>query len=59
MLVVLSGVASAPGLALGQSGWRSFQVLATLGDPAPGPGAAGFIVNDFAFSVETRTRRSN
>jgi hypothetical protein len=47
ILVALSGVASAPGLALGQSGRWSFQVRATLGDPAPGPGAAGFIVNDF------------
>src|SRR5262245_42675000 len=25
----------------------SVQVLATLGDPAPGPGAAGFLINDF------------
>src|SRR5215831_9584363 len=25
----------------------SVQVLATLGSPAPGPGAAGFLINDF------------
>src|SRR5690242_1080451 len=25
----------------------SVQVLATLGDPAPGPGAAGSLINDF------------
>src|SRR5438270_7005846 len=28
-------------------GGINVQILATLGDPAPGPGTAGFVINDF------------
>jgi hypothetical protein len=33
--------------ALEERSLLSVQVLATLGEPAPGPGAAGFLINDF------------
>jgi hypothetical protein len=46
-LVTLVGVAFAPKLALGQGGRWSVQVLATLGDPAPGPGVPAILINDF------------